>query len=464
MVAAFWSSLWPGLGQLYLGRRRAAALFGLPLLAVVLFLGWRALAGIDLLAVQIFVPAVALTVVLLTVAFCLWRLVSMVDAYSRGTVGVHGGPSQATDSFRSPWHSRGGVGILTVLAAVVVLVHGVVVWGAYAFYEAGTAIFVVPGTTVQGGTSSANPSGIGPLPTPNATPATAASRINVLLVGADSGMGYTHSLTDTMIVASVDPVSKKAVMLSFPRDISRFPMYNGGTYTNKLNSLVTAALADPAHYPDGGLGTLTREIGFLLGVPIHYYAFVDLAGFKTMIDTVGGVDVVNVRDIADPIYQFPDGHRGFSLSAGKHHLDGRTALAYVRSRLGFGDNDFTRANRQQQLLVALRAKLTSPAVLPNLASVLQALSRTIQTDYPVGNLSDGLALSKQIDGSAISHIVLGPPYAKNPPARVSGGIYMLVFDMKRLEKLSVSLFGADSAYHAATSRSSPSPSAGSLGP
>jgi LCP family protein required for cell wall assembly len=452
VVAAFWSTLCPGLGQLYHGRRRAAAVFGFPLLALALILAWQAFAGIDLMAVKIFTPGIALTVVALTILFCAWRLVSMADAFSRGSVRVRDGRSHASNLV-SPWRSRRAVITLAALAATVILAHGIVAWVAYAFYDAGSQIFVGtdqtgPGQTGLGQGTTADPQGVGPLPTPYATPPSQSSRINFLLIGADSGMGYNHSLTDTMIVVSVDPVSKKTVMLSFPRDISRFAMYNGGTYEGKLNSLVTAALDNPTRYPDGGLGTLTREVGFLLGVPIHYYAFVNLAGFKTMIDTVGGVDVLNPHDIADPIYQFPDGQVGFSLSAGPHHLDGRTALAYVRSRLGPGDNDFTRAARQQELLVALRGKLTSPTVLANLPALLKALSQTIQTDYPAGQLSALLTIAKQIDSRAIDHYVLGPPYARNPPPDQSDGVYMLVPDMKRIMKLSVDLFGADSVYSA----------------
>lgn len=85
--------------------------------------------------------------------------------------------------------------------------------------------------------------------------------------------------------------------------------------------------------------SLVKEMGFLLGAPVHYYAAIDLAGFQRMIDLVDGVTVDNPRAIDDP--------SGFKLSAGTHRLDGRTALAYVRSRKGLGDSDFSRARRQQ---------------------------------------------------------------------------------------------------------------------
>ncbi len=79
-------------------------------------------------------------------------------------------------------------------------------------------------------------------------------------------------------------------MLSFPRDLSHLPLWDGRTYSGKINSLMTYAQGHKKEFPDGGLPTLMKELGFLLGVPIHYYAAIDLAGFVKMVDLVGGVD------------------------------------------------------------------------------------------------------------------------------------------------------------------------------
>jgi LCP family protein required for cell wall assembly len=213
---------------------------------------------------------------------------------------------------------------------------------------------------------------------------------------------------------------------------------------------MTAANKDPGKYPEGGLPTLIRELGYLLGVPIHYYAAVDLEGFARLIDAVGGVTIDNPRAINDPEYGgWTDGRIGFHLSAGVHHLNGQTALAYARSRKGLGDNDFTRARRQQQLLVALRDRLSDPSLLPKLPAIIDAGSRTIQTNFPQDRLGEMLTISQSVEGDdGIRRVVLGPPYAKNPPAGTPGG-YQLVLDMDRLAKLSIELFGTDSRYSAA---------------
>lgn len=458
-IATFLSFLWPGLGQAYLGRRRAAIVFAVPVLAAFLLLLSQVGGGAEVLAVRAFTPAIAGAALWLIVLTAVWRLVSMADAFGGGVAMGADGRSHVVRSV-SPWRDRRSVAIFAALAGVVVVLNAALAYGAWAFYDAGSKIFV----TGDGPAASPNPlpSGaggdIGVLPTPYVTPENTSSRINILLLGVDSGMGYQHSLSDTMIVVSIDPTTDKVTMLSLPRDIGRFPMYNGGTFPGKINALLTTAAANPTRYPDGGLGTLSREVGYLLGVPIHYYALVDLAGFKTMIDTVGGVDIVNQRAIADPVYEFPDGKVGFYLSAGKHHLDGRTALAYVRSRQGAGDNDFTRARRQQDLLVALRAKITSPAMLPKLPAVLAAAAKTIKTDLPPDRVSALLAVAKDVTDSSITHYVLGPPYATHPPDAQTGGTYMLIIDQARFQRLSVQVFGSDSAFYQAAASPSLSPS------
>jgi LCP family protein required for cell wall assembly len=241
-------------------------------------------------------------------------------------------------------------------------------------------------------------------------------------------------------------------MVSFPRDIARFQEPDGSVFRGKINSLMTYAGSHPKEYPNGGLSTLVDEVGYLLGVPIHYYASVDLEGFSKLIDAVGGVTVDNPKAINDPGYGgWTNGHPiGFHLSAGPHHLDGQTALAYARSRKGAGDNDFTRARRQQQILLALRARLTDPAILPQLPSIIDAASRTIRTNFPQDRVAEMLDVGSKItNDDAVRRVVLGPPYAKNAPPGTPGG-YQLILDMDRLAKLSIDLFGADSRYTTAT--------------
>jgi LCP family protein required for cell wall assembly len=401
-----------------------------------MLLVWLA-GGLEAAVLDLLLPSVAVTFVILILAEGGWRIAALLHA-----AWLIGG----TPAFRRP----PVVGAVVALSLLVVVSH---LWAAavgWSLYEASGRVFDPPAVVGPIASGAPTPSDAFHA-TPETTPETADSRINILMTGIDSSELRSHALTDTLIVVSVDPATGEVAMVSFPRDIARFPMSDGRVFPRKINALMTEANNHPEQYPDGGLPTLMRELGFLLGVPIHYYAAVDLDGFRRLIDAVGGVTIDNLNAINDPSYGgWPDGRIGFRLSKGAHHLDGETALAYARSRKGAGGSDFTRAGRQQQLLVALRARLTDPSLLPQLPAIIEVGSNTIRTNFPRDRLQEMLAVGRAIDSDdGIRRVVLGPPYAKNPPAGTPGG-YQLIFDMDRLAELSIDLFGDDSRYVVAT--------------
>jgi LCP family protein required for cell wall assembly len=442
-LAAFLSFLWPGLGQWYGGRTRAAALFALPVLALVVILLVEGAGGAGQVAALLLTPSSALTILILIGLVGAWRLLAIADAMT-------------IDGVKEPLRHRSTLTTFVVLAAIVVLMHGALGYAAWAFYDASSRIFVsdgspegtplpslVPGTTQDPGEEYRA--------SPIATPATAESRINILLTGVDSAETRTTALTDTLLVASIDPTNGDVALISFPRDISSFPLYDGRTFTGKINGFMTWAKNHPKEFPDGALTSLVEEIGYLLGAPIHYYAAIDLAGFRRMIDLVGGVTVDNPRVINDPRYDWLDGRRGFRLTAGKHHLDGDTALAYVRSRQGVGDSDFSRARRQQQVLLALREQLIKPENLPQIPSLLDAAGDTIRTNFPSERVAEMIDLAQLVDNDKVRQFVLGPSkYARRATQAESGGIYELRLKMDALAKLSIDIFGNDSRYAAIT--------------
>ena len=143
---------------------------------------------------------------------------------------------------------------------------------------------------------------------------------------------------------------------------------------------------------------LEDAIGALLGIPIHYYARLDFAGFIKMVDAVGGVDVTVDRGSRTRRYDgYGVGRRGFSITAGEHHLDGAEALAYARSRKGVGESDFTRQARQQQILVALRDQATrGGSLLFELPDLLDAVGETIRSDIPVERLPALAAILEEV--------------------------------------------------------------------
>lgn len=438
-VAAFLSFVWPGLGQWYVGRHRPAALFALPVIGVIALLVLGVLGGVGQLATLLLTPSSAMTVVILVGLLAAWRLLSIADALSP----AHGTPAVA---------ARPRLATFAVLGLATLLAHGAMGLTVYNFYAASSRIFVAdesPDETpmpslAPGQSASPEDEYVAP---PIATPESASARINILLTGVDSAERRTTSLTDTLLVASVDPVTADVVLISFPRDISDFELFDGRTYRGKINSFMTWVRNHPDEFEDGPLNSLVKQMGYMLGAPIHYYAAVDIAGFRRMIDLVGGVTVDNPRDIDDPRYDWLDGRKGFRLSAGKHKLDGDRALAYVRSRQGVGDSDFSRARRQQQVLLALQAKLTRPAALQKLPEILDTAGDTIRTNFPSERVGEMIQLAQRVDRDSVRQYVLGPSkYATRPPYSETDGIYKLHLRMDAVAKLSIEIFGDSSRY------------------
>jgi LCP family protein required for cell wall assembly len=236
-------------------------------------------------------------------------------------------------------------------------------------------------------------------------------RINVLLVGVDAKRDRTATLTDTMMVASLDPVGRSVSLLSVPRDLVDTPLGGGDVFGPKLNSLLGYADRHPEAFPHGGMRALEDAIGALLDVPIHYYARLDFGGFITMVDAVGGVDVTVAKGFEDPGYDgFGFDARGYAITPGEHHLDGANALAYARSRKGAGESDFTRAARQQQILVAMRDQVSSAgSLLFELPALLDAVGHTMRSDVPVDQLPELAAILDEVDRQDMVSVVIRFP-------------------------------------------------------
>jgi len=278
-TAAFLSFLFPGAGQYYAGARRAAAIFAAPVLILIVFVILQAQGGLDTFAAQMIAPSFALWTILVIVGLGIWRLASIGHAVRRFPA-----PTRRT---------RPAMAVLAAVVAGVVLMHGVAGYYAWSFYDAGTQIFTgesTPSPSPSGG-GTPGPTDTGLFETPSVTLPPPTNRVTFLVTGVDSGHDRTHALTDTLLVVSVNKDTHEAVMLSMPRDTAQFPMYSGGVYNDKINSLMTAARLNPSKYPDGAVATLTQELSFLIGIPINYYAAINLEGFQTMVDLVGGVDI-----------------------------------------------------------------------------------------------------------------------------------------------------------------------------
>jgi len=446
-LGAFLSFVWPGGGQALHGWRRYAAIQATPIaLAAVLVIAAVLIVGTIGVVLYLFSPAVSLGLIAVVAFLGIWRILSIVDA--------------ARPGYRA---ARVRIGTWTgALVLVVFVSHTWVGWTLYSFYRAGQVISqpIVAGVTDVPGQSpgtDGTPNADGTVtpgqtgrPGQQATPEPAIlpgvnSRVTILLVGVDNTHTRDYGLTDTLIVASFDPQSQSLDMISIPRDTTRLPFYSGGEWQPRINALYASAGRNPDSFPDGPMGTLVNEVSYIVGIPIDYYAQIDIAGFSQLIDAVGGVDVTLDTTLDDPGYQFSPTEIGFHLDPGTYHLNGKYATAFARSR--HGSSDYDRAARQQKILLALRAKLNDPRVLLNLPNIVDSASQVIRTNAPLDRLPDIVAIAQHSQSADTNRYVLGPPtYAHGVINPLGDRTFQLQLDMNEVANLSVQLFGDLSRY------------------
>ena len=209
-----------------------------------------------------------------------------------------------------------------------------------------------------------------------------ASRITILIIGLDfrdymANQGAPRS--DTMILLTIDPLTKTAGMLSIPRDM--WVNIPGFGYS-RINTAYSSGEGNKL--PGGGPELARKTVEQFIGVPIQYYAQVDFNTFVEFIDLIGGIDIHNSENLRlDPVGTGTDKIK--LTCCGMRHLGGEATLAYARYRKG-DDGDFGRAQRQQKVILAIRDKVLSPENFPVLLGKAQQFydefSAGIKTNMP----------------------------------------------------------------------------------
>lgn len=216
-------------------------------------------------------------------------------------------------------------------------------------------------------------------------------RVNILLLGI-GGEGHDGSdLTDTMMLASVDPVNKTTTLVSIPRDMwVKMPVnffgqhqkinaaYSSGKY--KYIGRVDTSNANKEAIK-AGFSSVDTAVSQVLGVRVDYNLLVNFQGFEKAIDTVGGIDVDVKEPLVDASMAWENGNNAVLVPAGAQTMDGKKALLYARSR--HTSSDFARSERQRQIIMALKNKVLTTGVLSNpmrLASLSQSFGDTFYSD------------------------------------------------------------------------------------
>jgi polyisoprenyl-teichoic acid--peptidoglycan teichoic acid transferase len=247
-------------------------------------------------------------------------------------------------------------------------------------------------------------------PTPSASgvpTVTTSGAFTVLLLGSDDDSKFQgdHVLTQSMILVRVVPSTKSVTMLSIPRDLWA-PLASGGT--GKMDWA----------YSYGGARAAIATIENDFGVHINDYIWVGLLGLIRVIDVIGGIDIVTTNPVLDDYYPQDVntrslwGYQRVAVLAGPQHLDGVHSLQYVRSRHNDLQSDFGRSRRQQQVLLAIRAKskLLSPEDVPALA---KAIGGEIKTSIALDKVASLLPLASSLDNpNAIHQVILDSPYTR----------------------------------------------------
>src|SRR5919106_207110 len=457
-LAAVLSFLVPGMGQAYAGRPLLGLLLALPAILVVAAVAGIATGQIAGWRNSLFASEFLVAVLVANALVLAWRGIAIAHAGLTPWAEIHGHDRRVALMV---------VGSLLVLAVVMHAWIGVVVLRLDStltqIFEPGDRPTITRPDIVPGDGDAPDE----PISEPEFE-WDGTERVNILLLGTDAAPGRDTVLTDVLLVVSVDPIAQTAVMISVPRDTGFVPLpdeslFENGLYPGKVNELALQAALDPARWcPDladdpeaCGLRTVERSIGLYLGLVIHHYALVDMAGFAGMIDAIGGVELCLDGTLVDPEFDGSltndETNEGLVLQAGCRTYDGIDALAYARSRQGWIEmpdgkrvpqTDFDRAERQQRVLLAMRRELTEADTFLELPRLLAAIGRTVSTDFPRDQAGDFASLMPLIAGPDIERVVLGYPDFVDLPVDPEEN-YLLIPKRDAIREEMARLFGLE---------------------
>ncbi len=242
-------------------------------------------------------------------------------------------------------------------------------------------------------------------------------RINIVVAGRGGPAHEAPDLTDTIIVASIDPLAKEAALVSIPRDLYvNVPDYGGMKINQVFYTGKTAYLTNNAEANGGGIRKaeeegmkmLDGEVSKVLGIPVHYHAIVDFTGFKKAVDTVDGVDLRVPASVYEDMLIEGKPYT-LNVKPGQQHFDGFKALAYTRSRYTSPRGDFDRSERQRLVILALKQKIFSLGTYSNplkVGNLLDELGDHIKTNFSIDDINQLYQISQVINSGRVISVGL----------------------------------------------------------
>ncbi len=255
-------------------------------------------------------------------------------------------------------------------------------------------------------------------------------RVNILLLGGDSRGLQANEIprSDSIMIASLDPVSKKSYLFSILRD-TYVKIPNNGM--DRINTAIST----------GGPELAMKTVSNLMGIPIQYYVYTDFKGFIALVDALDGIDLEVEKDMR--YTDAADNHEyDINLKKGFQHLNGKTALQYVRFRHD-ATSDFTRTERQRKFMKAVAEKLQSTTSLIKLPKILSSIDPYIETNLSVTQMLKLASLGFEVktDGMVSQQI----PPQDLLEEKVVGGAQVLGIDPAKLQPFIKELFGEPAA-------------------
>ncbi|EEQ49217.1 cell envelope-like function transcriptional attenuator common domain protein [Selenomonas flueggei ATCC 43531] len=248
---------------------------------------------------------------------------------------------------------------------------------------------------------------------------TAKDKATIMIMGVDERTDDVGR-SDTLMVATIDPHKNEAALLSIPRDTRVAIPKNG---YDKIN----------AAYAYGGEKLTQRTVEDFLGIRIDHYVIINTHAFQKIIDAIGGIDI----DVEKRMYyEDPwddDGGLVIDLRPGRQHMDGKTAVTYVRYRDEEGD--IGRVKRQQKFMRACVDAVTTPAILPRLPGIISSVIDSVKTDLSVRQMLEFIGTLKQAQANGLrTDMVPGRPLYIE-------GISYWIPDMEQLRRNIVNALG-----------------------
>ena len=242
-------------------------------------------------------------------------------------------------------------------------------------------------------------------------------RYNILLLGGDAGEGRDGIRPDSITVASIDADTGRTVLLGLPRNLAKVPFPDGsvmqeqfpagfdcaGCYLNAVNTWANDNADLFPHVTSPGIMATTQAVEEITGLPISYYALIDLKGFQLLVDAVGGV-TINIQE------RIPIGKVGEItdwIEAGKRHLNGYETLWYARSRAT--SDDYSRMARQKCVMNAMLQQLDPATVLMNFSAIAEAGEQIISTSIPASEVDTFVGLAAKARSLPVSSVSFIPP-------------------------------------------------------